>query len=75
MELTNMVREGDLDALETWFEQNSEPTKDEIMSGGVSIAHWAASADNTEVCQCMDSFNCIVMVTSSLVKVVLRNSR
>lgn len=49
MELTNFVREGDLESLEKWFQDNPEPSQDDITNGGVSIAHWAASADNTEV--------------------------
>lgn len=49
MELTNYVREGNLESLEKWFEDNPEPTQDDITNGGVSIAHWAASGDNTAV--------------------------
>lgn len=45
-----MIREGDLDAIEKWFEDNPEPSKDMYITNGVSIAHWAASAENIEVC-------------------------
>ena len=49
MELTNWIREGDLEALDKWFDDNADPSKDEYISNGVSIAHWAASAENTDV--------------------------
>lgn len=49
MELTNYVREGDIEALTKWFEDNPSPSNDEITNGGVSIAHWAASTEHTEV--------------------------
>ena len=49
MELTNWIREGDLEALDKWFDDNADPSKDEYISNGVSIAHWAASAENTDI--------------------------
>lgn len=49
MELTNFIREGDLAAVQKWLEDNPDPSKDSVTSGGVSIAHWAASGENTDV--------------------------
>jgi hypothetical protein len=50
MEIINAVREGDHEAVRQWFQENPDAAANQLVSLGVSAAHWAASGADLQVC-------------------------
>eukprot|EP01122_Echinamoeba_exundans_P000838 TRINITY_DN1077_c0_g1_i2.p1 TRINITY_DN1077_c0_g1~~TRINITY_DN1077_c0_g1_i2.p1 ORF type:complete len:379 (-),score=51.42 TRINITY_DN1077_c0_g1_i2:676-1740(-) len=49
MEIINAVREGDQDAVQRWFQDNPDAAANQLVSLGVSAAHWAASGADAQI--------------------------